>query len=335
MAPRPMRRVDDARDEDLGGYEALRRRARGAGSAALDVLDAGAEITWSETSGRRSRRGDSLDAEYWDGSAFTTAAPEPVRRSRAARELGAIGGRSRAGQQPRRRRIVDAQADWNEPVADARPDDAWWHSAHRGSLEPDSPEPIDPDQLDSGRAEDPDWELLDTGRAEDPDRDLLDTGWEEQADDRPPASSSEEPSDRGGARRRSATRAGAYRAGAAARPAAARPVGISLGVGAQAASESWNETDLSPGVAVMAMDSAAGFSSLSAGSPRRTVVITGRGAERGRVSRRRPDAGLAPHERFGFQPDRLAFWAFLLGLALLLGAAATSHAATLAATHLR
>jgi hypothetical protein len=56
-------------------------------------------------------------------------------------------------------------------------------------------------------------------------------------------------------------------------------------------------------------------------SGRRTVVITGRGAERYTPSsRRRQAAELRFHERSGFNPDRTAMWAVLLGLALLLGA---------------
>jgi hypothetical protein len=62
---------------------------------------------------------------------------------------------------------------------------------------------------------------------------------------------------------------------------------------------------------------------------RRTVVITGRGAE-GYHARRSHKPALRPHERAGFKPDRVAMWAVLLGLALLLGAATSSHAATLA-----
>jgi hypothetical protein len=54
-------------------------------------------------------------------------------------------------------------------------------------------------------------------------------------------------------------------------------------------------------------------------SGRRTVVITGRGAANYSVSRRRAEAGLAFHERSGFNPDRVAMWAVLLGIALLLG----------------
>ena len=54
-------------------------------------------------------------------------------------------------------------------------------------------------------------------------------------------------------------------------------------------------------------------------SGRRTVVITGRGAGTYSVSRRQAEAGLSFHERSGFNPDRMAMWAVLLGIALLLG----------------
>lgn len=62
---------------------------------------------------------------------------------------------------------------------------------------------------------------------------------------------------------------------------------------------------------------------------RRTVVITGRGAERPTPPRRGYDARVALYERSGFKPDRVAMWAVLLGLALLLAAATSSHAAVL------
>jgi hypothetical protein len=72
----------------------------------------------------------------------------------------------------------------------------------------------------------------------------------------------------------------------------------------------------------------------SATGPRRTVLITGRGAEYGRSSSRRGwEASLPAHERSGFKPDRLALWAVLLGILLLLVATTSSHAAVLA-THL-
>jgi hypothetical protein len=69
---------------------------------------------------------------------------------------------------------------------------------------------------------------------------------------------------------------------------------------------------------------------------RRTVTIRGHGAERelafpqnGRA--RRP--AVRRHERPGFQPDRTALWALMLGVVLVLVAATSSHAATL--SHLR
>jgi hypothetical protein len=63
---------------------------------------------------------------------------------------------------------------------------------------------------------------------------------------------------------------------------------------------------------------------------RRTIVITGHGAERNLPTRRpRRESSLRLHERSGFRPDRIALWAFLLGLALVLGATTSSHAAVL------
>ena len=64
---------------------------------------------------------------------------------------------------------------------------------------------------------------------------------------------------------------------------------------------------------------------------RRTVTITGRGAEV-YVPHRARDAGrptAARHERVGFRADRAAMWAVVLGLLLILVAAASAHAATL------
>jgi hypothetical protein len=62
---------------------------------------------------------------------------------------------------------------------------------------------------------------------------------------------------------------------------------------------------------------------------RRTIVITGHGAERRLSGPRGYDARLPRHERTSFKPDRMAMWAVLLGLALLLAAATSSHAAVL------
>ena len=59
----------------------------------------------------------------------------------------------------------------------------------------------------------------------------------------------------------------------------------------------------------------------------RTVQITGRGAERN-LPVARPT--LRRHEREGFKPDRAAMWAVVLGLLLILVAAASAHAAVLA-----
>ena len=58
---------------------------------------------------------------------------------------------------------------------------------------------------------------------------------------------------------------------------------------------------------------------------RRTITITGRGAEGYASTRRRPQRPL--HERPGFRPDRFAMWAVLLGVLLVLIAATSSHAA--------
>lgn len=65
---------------------------------------------------------------------------------------------------------------------------------------------------------------------------------------------------------------------------------------------------------------------------RRTVVITGHGHDRP-VPRRGYDARVRRHERSGFKPDRVAMWAVLLGLALLLAAATSSHGAVLHLHH--
>lgn len=62
---------------------------------------------------------------------------------------------------------------------------------------------------------------------------------------------------------------------------------------------------------------------------RRTVVIKGHGHGHYTPPRGGYEARLRPHERSGFKPDRVALWAVLLGLALLLGAVTSSHAAAL------
>ncbi len=65
---------------------------------------------------------------------------------------------------------------------------------------------------------------------------------------------------------------------------------------------------------------------------RRTVTIRGRGAERELAfpsydRARRP--ATRRHERPGFQPDRTAMWAVMLGVLLVLVACASAHAASL------
>ena len=64
-----------------------------------------------------------------------------------------------------------------------------------------------------------------------------------------------------------------------------------------------------------------------AATGRRTVVIRGRGAERNLpwpdASRRR--APRRAYERTGFKPDRVAMWAVLLGLLLVLVAVLSAH----------
>jgi hypothetical protein len=88
---------------------------------------------------------------------------------------------------------------------------------------------------------------------------------------------------------------------------------------------------LAPTMPVAALTSAGTVSAgrVAAGQvSRRTVVITGHGHDHS-GSRRGYEARLKPHERSSFKPDRAALWAVLLGLALLLGAVTSSHAATL------
>jgi hypothetical protein len=68
---------------------------------------------------------------------------------------------------------------------------------------------------------------------------------------------------------------------------------------------------------------------------RRTVMIRGQGAEGvetrngTRGSKAERHLQLPRHERAGFQPDRVAMWAVLLGMVMVLAAAATAHATVL------
>lgn len=71
-------------------------------------------------------------------------------------------------------------------------------------------------------------------------------------------------------------------------------------------------------------------------SGRQTVTITGHGVDgyfdrRGtRASSAQRHQAIKRHERAGFRPDRVAMWAVMLGVILMLAAAASSHAAVLA-----
>ena len=64
---------------------------------------------------------------------------------------------------------------------------------------------------------------------------------------------------------------------------------------------------------------------LSPTTARRTVTITGRGAERFQATRRRPPAR-RQRQRLGGRPERIAMWAVLLGVAMAIAAATSSHA---------
>jgi hypothetical protein len=68
---------------------------------------------------------------------------------------------------------------------------------------------------------------------------------------------------------------------------------------------------------------------------RRTVTIHGRGTERytppPRDRSRRPSE--RPYERAGFRPDKVALWAVLMGIVLVLVAATSAHAAVLSVAH--
>lgn len=98
---------------------------------------------------------------------------------------------------------------------------------------------------------------------------------------------------------------------AAAHPVAARPVAART---------------VSPAVPPRAEVRAGGDAHAAGIEGRRTVTIRGRGAERN-LPVTRPT--LRRHERPGFRPDRTALWAVLLGILLILVAAASAHAAVL------
>jgi hypothetical protein len=117
--------------------------------------------------------------------------------------------------------------------------------------------------------------------------------------------------------RAAAERAAALRAAAAERAAAIARV------------EAEREYDELPAEAELAVPAGVAALGVPAAPARRTVAISGRPGERYIVpsaSRRKQGR---PHERPGFQPDRVAMWAVLLGIVLILVAATSSHAAVL------
>jgi hypothetical protein len=110
-----------------------------------------------------------------------------------------------------------------------------------------------------------------------------------------------------------ATAAGAITASTSARPAAATAVSTRAAATLPAG---WTATPLPTDRAT------------STPAPsRRTVKIQGRGAERNlpwpETTRRRPPR--RAYERAGFRPDRLAMWAVMLGLLLVLVAVISGH----------
>ena len=76
----------------------------------------------------------------------------------------------------------------------------------------------------------------------------------------------------------------------------------------------------------------------ASGAPpaRRTITIQGRGSDRN-WSPSAPTAARRPvrraYDRAGYKPDRVALWAVLMGIVLLLAAATSAHAAVLHAHH--
>ncbi len=69
---------------------------------------------------------------------------------------------------------------------------------------------------------------------------------------------------------------------------------------------------------------------------RRTITIQGRGSDRN-WSPTAPSAARRPqrkaYDRAGYKPDRVALWAVLMGIVLLLAAATSAHAVVLHANH--
>ncbi len=112
----------------------------------------------------------------------------------------------------------------------------------------------------------------------------------------------------------------------AARPAAARPAAAHPATARPATGRPVAARTISPAAPPRAEVRAGGDAHAAGIEGRRTVTIRGRGAERN-LPVTRPT--LRRHERPGFRPDRTALWAVLLGMLLILVAAASAHAAVL------
>ena len=115
-----------------------------------------------------------------------------------------------------------------------------------------------------------------------------------------------------------------------ARPvAASRPEGTARLQSARIAEEPLPARAIAPAAPARPAGTAAPDRTPGAGvAGRRTVTIRGRGAERNlpwpdASSRRRPPR--RAYERAGFKPDRVAMWAVLLGVLLVLVAVMSAH----------
>jgi hypothetical protein len=161
---------------------------------------------------------------------------------------------------------------------------------------------------------------------------IEDEVWQEAFDQRAPRRRRSEPTRRAAPARRPAASRQAEAAlpeiGEIGRPrlaVATRPPAAEAPPPPQAEARIFDGQALEPEPAIsMAVESARSDEPLG----RRTVVIKGRGAERNLpwesgISARR--SSRLPHHRHTFRPDRLAMWAMLLGLLLVLVAAMSAH----------
>jgi hypothetical protein len=95
----------------------------------------------------------------------------------------------------------------------------------------------------------------------------------------------------------------------------------------------WAATPVRPADRGRAAAPARAYSEERVAGERRTVAIRGQVADRPRppvgqgAARRRPPRTV--HQRAGSNPDRIAMWAVLLGVILVLAAATSSHAAVI------